>query len=149
MWTKSIIIHEYQDKSARVNTNQHESTRINTSLTRINTSPTRLNTSPTRVSTNQHQSKTSQDHKKQNKFGQTKFKCNLSVVISRKTCGRLHLSMVQVFSPIYFQLYHKELLFYTGIYFIKHRVIIVTCNNYYATDSHFIKSSILKPITDS
>ena len=45
---------------------------------------------------------------------------------------------------------------------IKHRVIrsvkrvqntfhagIITCNNYYAIDSHFIKSSILKPITDS
>ena len=52
------------------------------------------------------------------------------------------------FSPIYFQLYPKVLLFSTGIYFIKHRVI-VTCNNYYATDSHFIKNSILKPITES
>ena len=51
------------------------------------------------------------------------------------------------FSQIYFHLYHKELLFYTGIYFLKHRVIIVTCKNYYATDSHFIKISILKPIT--
>ena len=29
----------------QVNTNQHESTRINTSPTRINTSPTRINTS--------------------------------------------------------------------------------------------------------
>ena len=36
------------------------------------------------------------------------------------------------FSPIYFQ------VTYEGIWFIKHRVI-VTCNNYYATDSHFIK----------
>ena len=54
----------------------------------------------------------------------------------------------EFFSPIYFQLHHKVLLFYTGIFFIKHRVI-VTCNNYYATDNHFIKSSILKPITES
>ena len=70
---KSIIIHEYQHKSTRVNTNQ---------------------TSPTRVNTNQHESKTSLDHKK---YGQTKFNCNLSVVFFRKTCGRLHLSMVSVF----------------------------------------------------
>ena len=84
---KSIIIHEYQHKSTRVNTNQHESTQINTSLTRVNTSPTRVNT-------NQHESKTSLDHKK---YGQTKFNCNLSVVFFRKTCGRLHLSMVSVF----------------------------------------------------
>ena len=34
---KSILIHEYQHKSTRVNMNQHESTRINMSPTRINT----------------------------------------------------------------------------------------------------------------
>ena len=51
----------------KVNTNQHESTRIKTSLTRINTSPTRINTimtqvntTPTRVSTNQSESGMSQ-----------------------------------------------------------------------------------------
>ena len=67
----------------QVNTNIHESTRVNTSPTRINTSPTRvntnqhryytsqhesmrlrhesprMNTSPTRVNTNQHESDTS------------------------------------------------------------------------------------------
>ena len=57
------------------------------------------------------------------------------------------------FSPIYFQLYHKVLPFYTGIYFIKLyykvRRVIVTCNDYYSTDSQFMKSSILKPITES
>ena len=37
------------------------------------------------------------------------------------------------FSPIYFQF-----TFYKGISFIKYRVI-VTCSNYYAADSHFIK----------
>ena len=42
----------------QVNTNQHESTRINTSLTQVNTSPTRVNTSPTRVNTNQQESNT-------------------------------------------------------------------------------------------
>ena len=51
-------------------------------------------------------------------------------------------------APIYFQLYHQVLLFYKGIYFIKH-CVIVTSNNYYVTDSHFIKSSILKPIIES
>ena len=35
-------------------------------------------------------------------------------------------------SPIYFQLYHQVLLFYKGIYFIKHYVI-VTSNNYSET----------------
>ena len=45
---------------------------------------------------------------------------------------------LSLFSPIYFQLYHKVLLFCKVIYFIKRRVI-VTCNNYYALDSHFIK----------
>ena len=48
-------------------------------------------------------------------------------------------------SPIYFQLYRVVLLFYKGICFIIHSDI-VTSNNYYATDSHFIKSSILKPL---
>ena len=36
------------------------------------------------------------------------------------------------FSPIYFQLYHKILLFYKGIYLVKHDAI-VTCNNDSAT----------------
>ena len=65
------------------------------------------------------------------------------------------------FYPIYFQLYHKKLLFYTSIYFIKHRVIhyvkslrfgvIVVHISPHSdwirrdTDSNFIKSSILKP----
>ena len=53
--------------------------------------------------------------------------------------------------PIYFQLYHQVLLFYKGIYFILllYYCVIVTSNNYYVTDSHFIKSSILKPIIES
>ena len=60
----SILIHKYQHKSTRVNTNQHESdtsqhesTRVNTSPTRVNTSLKRVNTSPTQVNTNQHKSK--------------------------------------------------------------------------------------------
>ena len=52
------------------------------------------------------------------------------------------------FSPIYFQLYHQVQFFYKGFYFIKN-CVIVTSNNYYVTDSHFIKSSILKPIIES
>ena len=82
---KSILIHEYQHKSTRVNTNQqestrarhestrvrhestrvqHKSTRINTSPTRVNTTPTRANTSPTRVNTSELESDTSQHKKK-------------------------------------------------------------------------------------
>ena len=81
-----VIVSSYEDYVARIidqhfgsslfsytsiNTSQHKSTRINTSLTRNNTSPTRVNTSPTRVNTsptrvnmNQHASKTSLDLKK-------------------------------------------------------------------------------------
>ena len=94
---KSIIIHEYQHKSTRVNTNQTSPTRVNTNQHESDTSKHESDTSntrPTRVNTNQHESKTSLDHKK---YGQTKFNCNLSVVFFRKTCGRLHLSMVSVF----------------------------------------------------
>ena len=40
----------------QVNTNQHESTRINTSPTRTNKSPTRINKSPTRFKTSQQES---------------------------------------------------------------------------------------------
>ena len=70
MKIKSILIHEYQHKSTRVNTNQqesdtnqqesdtnqHESTWINTNLTRINTSPTRVNTNQYESNTSQHKS---------------------------------------------------------------------------------------------
>ena len=48
---KSILIHEYQHKSTRV-----ESTRINRSLPRISTSPTQVNTSQSRFDTIQHES---------------------------------------------------------------------------------------------
>ena len=68
---KSILIQEYQHKSTRVNTNQHEfdtnqheSDTSQQESTRINTCPTRVNTSPTRFNTNQHECKTSLDHKK-------------------------------------------------------------------------------------
>ena len=71
-WIKSFLINdEYQHKSTRINTSQHESirvqhelTRINTSPARVNTSPThestRINTSPTRVNTNQQESNMNQ-----------------------------------------------------------------------------------------
>ena len=52
------------------------------------------------------------------------------------------------FSPIWFQLYHKILLFFKGIYLVKHDAI-VTCNNDSATVTHYIKSSILRPIIES
>ena len=42
---------------------------------------------------------------------------------------------------------YQILLFYS-VYFIK-QCVIVTSNNYCVPDGHFIKSSILKPITES
>ena len=54
---KSILIHEYQHKSTRVNKNQHEPDTSQHESTRVNTSPTRVNMSPTQVNTNQHKSK--------------------------------------------------------------------------------------------
>ena len=85
---KSILIHEYQYKSTRVNTNQHESTRvwhestrINTSPKRVNTSLTRVNTSPTQVNTNQHKSKSVLDDLtwvSQHKFDTSLTQVNLS-----------------------------------------------------------------------
>ena len=44
----------------QVNTNQHESTRINTSPTRANTSQTRVNTNQQEPDTSQHEPDTSQ-----------------------------------------------------------------------------------------
>ena len=46
---KSILMHEYQHKSTRVNTSQHESTLLNTNQHESDMS--------------QHESKTSLDHK--------------------------------------------------------------------------------------
>ena len=72
IWTsiKSILIHEYQHKSTRVNTNQHESTRVRHESTEVRHESTRINTrqhesntsqhESTRVNTNQHESDTSQ-----------------------------------------------------------------------------------------
>ena len=58
---KSILIHEYQHKSTRVNTNQHESNTSQHESNTVNTNLTRANTSPTRVNTNQHESNTIQN----------------------------------------------------------------------------------------
>ena len=95
---KSILIHEYQHESTRINagqhesdTSQHESAQINTSptrvqhestqvrheSTRVNTSQhesTRINTTPTRVNTKQHESKTGLDHEKETNMVKRKDK---------------------------------------------------------------------------
>ena len=70
------------------------------------------------------------------------------MVFSRKVSGRLDISMVYVFLSNLFPAIPSSTAFYKGIYFIKH-CVIVTSNNYYVIDSHFIKSSILKPIIES
>ena len=51
---KSILIHEYQHKTTRVNTNQHE----------FDTNQHESDMSQHDSDTNQHESKTSLDHKK-------------------------------------------------------------------------------------
>ena len=54
---KSILIHEYQHKSTRVNTNQHESdTTQHESLTRVNTNQHESKTSQQESDTSQHES---------------------------------------------------------------------------------------------
>ena len=100
----------------RVNTNQHESTRVQHESIRVNTnqhesdtSPTRVNTSPTRVNTNQHDSNTSQHEAtrvqnrsrpwKRDKHG-SKKRQNLT----ERCCGRLHLSGFRFLLKIYDQL---------------------------------------------
>ena len=57
---KSILIHEYQHNSTRVNMNQHESARIKTSPTRINTSQHESDTNQHEPNTNQHEPNTNQ-----------------------------------------------------------------------------------------
>ena len=61
---KFILIHEYQHKSTRVNTNLHESTQVRHESTRVWHKSTRINRSLTRVNTNQHESNTSQHESK-------------------------------------------------------------------------------------
>ena len=95
---KSILIHEYQHESTRINTgqhesdtSQHESTQINTSPTRVNTSPTRVNTNQhestrvnttaTRVNTKQHESKTGLDHEKETNMVKRKDKTWLNGLV--------------------------------------------------------------------
>ena len=81
---KSILIHEYQHKSTRVNTNQQESTRARHESTRVNTSSTRVNTSPTQVNTNQHKSDTSQHNSDTSQHESTQVNSSPTRVNTRK-----------------------------------------------------------------
>ena len=158
MEIKFILIHEYQHKPRkvkRINTSQHESTRIWHESTRvqhgstqINTSSTRVNTSLTQVNTNQHECKTSLDHK--NRINKAKQNANIIYqwCFLEKYVEDYICQWLTFFSPIYFQLYPKVFLFYEGTYFINHRVI-VTCNNLCNRYTHLIKSSILNAMTQS
>ena len=85
---KSILIHEHQHESTRINTGQHESnmsqdesTQINMSLTRVQFESirvrhesTRINKTPTRVNTMQYESKTGLDHEKEKNMAKRKDK---------------------------------------------------------------------------
>ena len=77
-------------------------------------------------------------------------KQNLSVTYQRCfvdegcICQWLNFFFSSLLSAVFFQV----LFFYKGIYLIKH-CVAVTSNKYYATDGHFLKSLILKSITES
>ena len=79
---KSILIHEYQQGSTRVNKNQHESNRVNTS---------------------QHEPKRNLDRKKWNKFRWTKSKRNLLIVFLEKYVESSIYQWFKSFYPIFFQ----------------------------------------------
>ena len=115
--------HESDTSPTRVNTNQHESDTSQHESTQVNMSPTRVNTSPTRVWI-------------------TKNTINLvkqNINVTYQWC--FPEKYVEGWICQWFNFYLKYL-------FIKH-CVIVTCNNYYVTDSRFIKSFILKPIIES
>ena len=142
---KSILIHEYQHESTRINTGQHESdtsqhkstrvrhesntsqhksdtsqqesTRVWHKSTRINTSPTRLNTTPTRVNTKQHQFKT--DHEKETNIVRRKDKTWLNGGV--EDCIYQDLGFLLKFMTNWTI---KNYFFCKGIYFIKRCVII-------------------------
>ena len=113
---------------------------------------------------NQHKSNTGKDESAQVQHESTRINTNLKQV--QITKNRMNMAKpnqwtfrekyvkgcigqwFKSFSPVYLQLYHKILLFYKGVYFVKDHTI-VTCNNDYATVSHYIKGSILKPIIES
>ena len=113
---KSILIHEYQHESTRINTgqhesntSQHESTQINTSPTRVQHESTQVRHESTRINTSQHDSNTSQHEAtrvqnrsrpwKRDKHG-SKKRQNLA----ERCCGRLHLSGFRFLLKIYDQL---------------------------------------------
>ena len=133
--------------STQVNTSQHESTRVNTSLTRINTSPTKVNTnqhesdtsqhvstsvrhesaqiimSPTQVNTNQHEPTSRPQKERINMAKQNANVTHQWCFLEKYVQGWIY-QWFKFSSPIYFQLYHQVLLFYKGIYFINHHVIV-------------------------
>ena len=120
---KSILIHQYQHGSTRVNTNQHESNASQHQSTRVLHESTRINTSLKQVQIIKNRTNMAKENPKV-----TYRWCFLEKYVESSICQWFKFS-----SPIYFQF-----TFYKGILFIKY-CVIVTCNNYYATDSHFIK----------
>ena len=137
---KSILIHECQHKSTSINTNQHESNTSHPKLTRAWHESTRAQLKSTRINTSIKHiliTKSRINMAKQNPNVTYQW-CFLEEYVECCIC-----QWFKFFSPIYFQLYHKVLLFYKGIYMIK-RHVIVTCNNYYQTDNHFIKTLRVK-----
>ena len=78
---KSILIHEYQHKSTRVNTNQHESdTTQHESLTRVNTNQHESKTSQHEFDTSQHESTVVKDCPRWVSMSQHKSDTNLTQV---------------------------------------------------------------------
>ena len=138
---KSVLIHEYQHSSTRINMNQYKLTRINTvwhesirfwhESTRVRHGSIRINAIPIQVNKSQHDSDKSQHEsiRVQNKSRPQKYRRNTAKQnpnVTYEWCFPKNMwktgSVNGLSFPIYFQLYHKELLFYKGIYFMKHCV---------------------------
>ena len=99
---KSILIHEYQRKSTRFDTNQHESTRVQHESERTNTSPTRVSTSLKQVQITKNRIKMSNQNP-----NVTYQWCFLEIYVEECICQGF-----KFFSTIYFQLYHQVFLYY-------------------------------------
>ena len=122
---KSILIHEYQHESTRINTGQHESDTSQHESTEINTSQhesTQINMSQhesTRVDTKQHESKTGLDHEKEKNMVKRKDKTWLNEGV--EDCIFQDLGF---FLKFMINWTIKHYFFYKGIYFRKRCVII-------------------------
>ena len=94
---KSILIHEYQHNSTRVNTSQHESTWVRHESTQVNTSPTQINKSQHVCDTNQHESTRVRNESTQVNKSKKVKKCPRRVNASQQKSG---VSLTRIWESI-------------------------------------------------